>query len=214
MRESETYTSGGRVHSHFDPARKEKEHIGRNAAIRLFRDLYKCKVTDNDVSDSGGRRYTTPDLLATFPDGTELPVEAAGKTWEDWRYIKSGVDVECRKLKYTKHGWMQICMAKAFFDEPDLPPPELLLIPGICLQAADESCGKTYLGHGNIKDHPDFVMPDHGCHVVKKMCKTKSGWEENDFFRVPYKYVTHITYNKDKDVYKLHKRAEKLKWPK
>ena len=203
--------SEGRLHSHFDPERKQLEDIGRNAAIRLFRNYYKCSVIDNDVLN-GDRQYTKPDLLAIFPNKNKLQVEAAGKNYDVWHHIKSGVDVECRKLKYTRHGWMIVCMAKSFFDEPDFPPNELLLIPGTCLVAASESCGDTFAGMGKIVAHPDFKMPEHGCHRVRKNCKTKTGWEVNDFFRIPYKYVTHIRC--DDGVYSTTQRWENFKWPK
>lgn len=182
------YLRNGRRRSNYDPARAEKEGPGRDEAIAFYRYL-GATVTDNDKDKDGNVDFSKGDLLATFPNGNVVVVEAAAKGSDLWKWITDGVDVEERKLKYVH----QLGAEKTFLFMASSDSKQALLIPYTCLCAAEEDCGEEFAGHRLIRSSANFVMPEHGCHRIVKNCKTEDGgWEKNDFYRIPYQYVTHI----------------------
>lgn len=205
MPTSSVYTRNGQLHSHFDRQRKDElEAIGRDAGRELF-EWYGGTVEDNDVKEDGTLDWQRADLKVTFNDGRNLLVETATKSDNIWHYTKQGVDVETRKLKYIR----QMGAEKLVVSMTRQNGSEILLIPGVCLKAAADDCGDEYLGHGSIANSPNFQMPSHGCHRVRKNCKKKGGgWEVNDFYRIPYKFVTHIEVLTPGKNYRILKKKE------
>ena len=70
---------------------------------------------------------------------------------------------------------------------------EFLLIPMKYAAMAMESCGEEYMGHRSVQTSQKFVMPDHGCHRVRKFCCSgaNKGSAIEDFVRIPYQNILH-----------------------
>jgi len=203
---STTYTKNGHIHGHFNPGRHEKyDKKGRDYLTDFFKNKL-WDVSDYD-RDEDGFKYDRPDLVAT-KEGKKIFAEAAIKSSGLWKYIKpgnpnNGVDVETRKLKYFKVG------DRSFVGMSNDEGEQLLLIPMECLAAAQKDCGDQFKGH-MVPSSENFVMPDHGCHRVRKKCRNgyNQTGEPEDFYRIPYEYTHH--YRKENGKYILHKPGEKL----
>jgi hypothetical protein len=184
------YERNGQKHSNFNSGRFEKyDQQGRDNLSQFF--TYKGgKVKINDRKKDGTTDYTKADMLVEM-GGHTWEAEAAVKSDSLWKFIKDGVDIETRKFKYLKNNNRRAVLVMS-----NSSNTELLVIPMECLLAAQNSCGKEYKGHrgrkGNVLNSEGFVMPPHGCHRVRKMCSDSyTGVTEEDFFRIPYKYVSH-----------------------
>jgi hypothetical protein len=190
-----TYTRKGHIHGRFDQGRfDEFDGVGR-ANSREFWEANGWEVAVNDRDENGKTVYSNTDLRATKGKKT-VYVESAVKSPDLWKWIKGGspdfgVDVETRKLKYTANGEAYVDMTNGKQND------ERLVIPMDCLKAAQKSCGEEFKGHGRHTSSPGFVMPEHGCHRVRKYCRkglNQTG-EAEDFYRIPVEYVAR--YKKD-----------------
>jgi len=181
-----TYQKNGVLCGHFSRKRQlDLEDIGRDQAEAYFTWL-GAQILPNDKV-AGTIDYEKADFKVILPNQEVLLVEAATKASDIWHYVFEGVDIECRKLKYIKQlGPQKLVVAMTKQDGS-----ELLLIPGMTLHKATE-CGMEYKGQGKIKSSNNFKMPEHGCHKVRKFCRGPGGGTEEDFYRIPFKYVTHI----------------------
>lgn len=199
-----TYTKKGHIHGNFNLNRFSKyDGIGR-ANTSKFWGAYGWTLKDNDKNADDSVKFDCTDQIAVKEQNT-ICVESAIKREKLWQWIKDGVDVETRKLKYVKMGTKAyVCMSTESGDQ-------YLIIPMKCLQMAQDSCGDSYQGH-RISSSPCFEMPEHGCHRVRKHCR--QGYEQSgeleDFYRIPYKYVAHyktvngklkMVHKPEKDVY-------------
>lgn len=185
-----TYTRSGHIHGHYNAGRGGKyDGKGRQHA-REFLGQLGYSVEDYDKDATGKTIYTNPDLKATKQqeDGTEkvVLVEAAVKRASLWKYVKDGVDVESRKLKYISGQTTYIAMS-------DDDGENMLLIPMEWLQQAQQSCGDEFYGQ-KTPGSENFQMPEHGCHRVRKLISqgyNQSGSVE-DFYRIPYNKCKHF----------------------
>ena len=200
-----TYTKNGQLHGIFDSQRHSKfEHIGRDAVI-YFWESKGWKTYTNDIDESGNVVKNRADLKVEM-NNRQMLMEAATKRNNLFSYIKSGVDVETRKLKYRREGERAfVAMCDYGFDGVNaVAGNEMLLIPMECLEAAQNDCGNNYKGMGSVSSSYNFSMPDHSCHRVRKRCSkglNQDGSVE-DFYRIPYEYVAHYRKNEDGN-YKL-----------
>jgi len=201
-----TYIKKGIKSSHFNKERHEiYDSLGRKNAKKFFKTKgFTLKTNDKDIE--GNLIYYKTDLIAVKDTDSNVvfPLECSIKRTDLWHYIFSGVDVELRKEKYGENGYN--CMSNN-------EATEVLIIPLKYVSLAIKSCGIEYAGGGRgVKDSPNFIMPKHGCHRVRKKCikgVAQTG-EEEDFARIPYKYIYHfkksgkgyILYHKPK--YKLN----------
>ena len=66
---------------------------------------------------------------------------------------------------------------------------------------------KNILIKAEILSSEKFVEPDHGCIRVRKQCKKGLGQSNTieDFYRIPYKYISHYKVT-DNDIYKKIKK--------
>lgn len=201
-----TYIKNGHIHGYFNSQRNCKfEHIGRNALIQFWSDK-GGSVKVNDKDENGELIKNCADLLVEYKSQTIL-MEAATKRSDLFKYIESGVDVETRKLKYYREGQKGfVGMCDYFLDESGnaICGNEMLLIPMECLLYAQKDCGDYYKGQGSVKSSSQFIMPDHGCHRVRKQCRNgyKQTGSVEDFYRIPLGYVAHYRKN-EKDNYNL-----------
>jgi len=196
-----TYEKNGHIHGSFDVIRHGKfEHVGREA-VAMFWKSKDWSVFDNDIDENGEVIKNRADLRIEFNDKVIL-MEAATKRHDLFRYAKSGVDVETRKLKYRREGqkaFVAMCdyhlddNRNAYFGN------EMLIIPMECLELAQRDCGSEFKGMGSVGSSFRFVMPDHGCHRVRKKCE--KGYRQNgmaeDFYRIPYEYIVHYRKNEE-----------------
>lgn len=195
-----TYNKNGHIHGTFDRARHTKfEHIGRNASV-VFWEQKGWNVIQNDIDDEGDVIKNCTDLIIE-KNGKKILMEAATKRGDLFRYIKDGVDVETRKLKYKREG-VQAFVAMCDYmmvDGVAVEGNEMLIIPMECLEVAQRDCGENYRGQGRVPSSVEFVMPEHGCHRVRKRCV--NGFNQvgraEDFYRIPYDYIAHYRKNED-----------------
>ena len=203
-----TYFKDGHLHSYFNKTRNDRfEEIGRIAAIK-FLEQKKYKVNTFDRDEKENIIWKNTDLIAT-KDNETLHIEASAKRWDLFRYVKEGVDVETRKLKYLQDdikSYILMCSYIQADNNKFSCGDELLVIPMICLKMAQESCGEEFYGHGVLSSEK-FVEPEHGCIRVRKKCKKGLGQSNTieDFYRIPYKYISHYKVT-DNDKYEKIKK--------
>ena len=201
------YSKNGRLHSHFNQSRADKyDDLGRRHTSDFWQ-AHNWTVADHDKEISGQIIFNNCDQIATQDGRKPIYVESAVKSTRLWKWIKDGVDVEDRKLKYFREGEeVFICMSN---DEGD----EMLVIPMKGLQMAEDDCDNQWYGHGGVLSSEGFTMPEHGCHRVRKRCRRgyQQTGEIEDFYRIPYKYIRH--YKLQNGGWKLvHKPEEDFLW--
>lgn len=199
-----TYSKNGAISGRFDKTRHDEyDTLGKKNA-KCFFESKGYKLIPNDKDEKGDTIYDRTDLLAIVESdqSVKIPIECSVKRTDLWRYIFEGVDIEFRKEKYGEYGYN--CMSN---DDGS----EILLIPLLCVKMAVKSCGDNYKGGRGVNDSSGFLMPEHGCHRVRKPCykgKGQTGSVE-DFTRTPYKYIYH--FKKHKNIYNLeHEPEDKL----
>jgi len=175
----------GHIHGSFSQTRfKKYDGIGR-ANTSKFWESKGWEIKDYDKDNDDKVQFDRTDQIA-FKGQQTVYVESAIKSSKLWKWIKDGVDVETRKLKYVKLG------NKAYVSMSTEDGDQFLIIPMKCLKMAQDDCGNDFYGH-RIPSSSGFKMPEHGCHRVRKHCRQgfdQSG-EPEDFYRIPYKYVAH-----------------------
>lgn len=196
------YSKNGRLHSRFNKDRASRyDGAGRQHTSDFWK-AYNWSVSDHDKEISGEIIFNNCDQVATQEGRKPIYVESAIKSTRLWKWIKDGVDVEDRKLKYFREDEdVFVCMSN---DEGN----EMLVIPMKGLQLAEDDCN-GYAGHGGILSSDGFVMPEHGCHRVRKRCNKgyQQTGEVEDFYRIPYKYIRH--YKLENGEWKLIHKPEK-----
>ena len=204
----DTYFKNGHIHGHFNKTRNDNfDEIGKIAAIK-FLEQKNYKVNNFDKDKKENIIWNNTDLIAT-KDGQTFHIEASAKRWDLFKYVKSGVDVETRKLKYIRENvksYILMCDYIKNNNNQFVCGNELLVIPMICLKKAQESCGQEFYGHG-ILSSEKFIEPEHGCIRVRKKCKKGLGQSNTieDFYRIPYKYIIHYVATDD-GIYKKIKK--------
>jgi len=195
---STTYQKSGHIHGHYNSARGSIfDKIGRDAAVNFWTQAgWIVKDHDRDINDELLWKNTD---LRIHKENKFINIEAATKRANLFRFVRMGVDVETRKLKMTRHDEKSfVCMSDYIkLNGNRTYGDEMLIIPMECLVAAQRDCGETFDGQRDVRKHPEFSMPAHGCHRVRKRCiegMMQTG-EVEDFYRVPYEYVVH--YRKD-----------------
>ena len=209
-----TYQKAGQIHGVFDLDRYNKfEKVGRSSAI-LFWEQRSFKATENDIKDNGTVDTTCTDLKVWMKDKSIL-VEAATKRYDLFRYINMGVDIETRKLKYfRKDERAFVAMCDYLLDQSGnaYAGNEMLIIPMECLFVAQRDCLSEYFGHRPVSSSLNFIMPEHGCHRVRKNCG--SGYHQTgapeDFYRVPYDYISHFRKNETGDYILISRPSKKI----
>lgn len=191
---STTYTKNGHIHGHYNPVRGGMfDQLGKDLACSFW-EQHGWTSHTHDRNENNELLWQNTDLRMTI-NGTFLNIEAAVKRDNLWKFIRSGVDVETRKLKYVKEGERAfVAMADYRMDYGKaVGGDNMLLIPMECLVAAQRDCGDQYQGMGDIRPSSGFQMPEHGCVRVRKRCRSGYGQtgEAEDFYRVPYEYVAH-----------------------
>ena len=207
-----TYQKNGHLHGHFNSYRNSIfDKLGREAAIDFWKQFgWEAQVNDRDESDN--LLYNNTDLKVC-KQNKFINIEAASKRANLFRFVRDGVDIETRKLKMTKTGQKSfVCMSDYIKNPVYKSGTEMLLVPMECLIAAQNDCGDSYKGQRDIESSSNFIMPEHGCHRVRKRCYEgiqQTGHAE-DFYRIPYAYVAHYRRN-DAGLYEqLHKPERKL----
>jgi hypothetical protein len=185
-----TYKINGALCARFNAEREAKyDLLGRNYTTRFFAKDSNCLLFDNDMVD-GVRDYSRSDMRLEIGDEKYF-IEVAIKLNIHFGHISQGVDVEWRKLKYFVdpkiHSY--VLMFSDLYNQ-------MCIINSRCLSYAQRDCGEEYYGQKgreySVQTSPNFQMPIHGCHRVRKWCEYKGEWTKEDFFRIPYKYVPHL----------------------
>jgi len=190
-----TYTKNGHIHGSFHISRHGKfERVGRDA-VTFFWESKNWSVFDNDINDIGNVVTNCTDLRIEL-NGKTILMEAATKRNNLFKFVKEGVDIETRKLKYRRDGqkaFVAMCDYHLDTNNNAYSGNQMLIIPMECLEAAQRDCENEYKGHGFISSSKGFLMPQHGCHRVRKKCGKGFGQtgEAEDFYRIPYEYVAH-----------------------
>ncbi|MHA1949691.1 MAG: hypothetical protein ACW99G_07235 [Candidatus Thorarchaeota archaeon] len=192
---SNTYEKDGHQHSRF----ANRDGSSGESITQNLWEYLGYEVKRNDIQD-GVMDYEAADFVGTREDHT-LYIEAEGKADSLWHHIENGLDIPLRKGKYFKNVGAKNFIHTMVQKESQ---QEIVLTLGIFLEAASKC--KGYYAHGKVPTDPTFIMPHHGCCIVRKNCKTSNGWEQNDFFRIPYRYLGR--YVKSKNCWKLVKRPE------
>lgn len=186
----DTYQKNGMILGKFNSARNFKnDSLGKRFAIEFFKENGGVART-NDIDDKGILNYEKTDLEIYFESTKlEIFVEVELKGDKIWRYIYDGIDIPARKSKYAINTNNK---GVFFMGKKDLT--ECLIIPMKYVFMAYRDCGEEYSGFGRISPSPNFVMPEHGCHRVRKICNTDESLGANieDFIRIPYKFATHF----------------------
>lgn len=199
-----TYIKNGHIHGNFNKLRNDNfEKIGRIVAIK-FLEQKNYKVESFDKDEKENIIWNNTDLIA-IKENEKIHVEAATKRSDLFRFVSEGVDIETRKLKYIRDdvkSYILMCDYIELDNKKFDCGNELLIIPMICLKIAQESCGEEFYGHG-VPSSEKFVEPQHGCIRVRKQCRKGFGQNNTieDFYRIPYKYITHYM-KEENDKYK------------
>ena len=203
-----TYFKNGHIHGRFNKIRNDSfDEIGKIAATKFLNQKnYKVDVFDKDEKQN--IIWNNADLIATKNDET-FHIEVSVKRYNLFKYVKDGVDVETRKLKYFNENVKSYILMCDYIQKDNNQfscGNELLVIPMICLKLAQESCGEEFYGHG-VPSSEKFVEPEHGCIRVRKQCKKGLGQNNTieDFYRIPYKYINHYI-SKDNGLYEKIKK--------
>lgn len=180
-----TYEKDGMLMAKFNPSRSDAfDNKGKQLAIKFF-GLRGGKPEINDKDENNKHDYTKPDIRVHFPlQNKTIYVEAEVKSEKNWAFIENGIDIPIRKLKYAEQH-----AHDGFFFMVKNDESEVLLIPMKLLLMASQDCGKEFLGQGSIMTSSGFVMPEHGCHRVRKLCNTVYRRGIEDFVRIPVKHV-------------------------
>lgn len=196
-----TYFRNGIISGKFNRERNDIfDEKGKRFATLYF-SSQGAKVECNDLDELGRRLFQQPDLRVYFSDrDMTVFVEAEIKSDKHWHYIYEGIDVPARKYKYAK-----ITSGKGFYFMGKEDLSEFLLIPMKYASMAMESCGEEYMGHRSVPASANFVMPEHGCHRVRKFCCSgiNKGSAIEDFVRIPYENVLHYVRDNNKFVRKI-----------
>lgn len=98
----ETIHRGKEIHSLFSYKRqKDLEWIARDV-VRKFANFIKCRLDVNDRNQRGEIDYSMSDFCLYIPNIGKFDLEAETKATRHWGYIRDGVDIPARKLKYIK----------------------------------------------------------------------------------------------------------------
>lgn len=186
----DTYQKNGMILGKFNLHRNSlNDSLGKKFAIEFFAQN-GGKAISNDRDESGILDYEKTDLLIDFEiTKQKIFVEVELKGDKIWRYIYQGIDIPARKFKYARNTENK---GLIFMGKKDCT--ECLIIPLKYLSMAQTDCGEEYLGSGRIPTSQNFVMPNHGCHRVRKICNQdeRTGSNVEDFLRIPYEYATHF----------------------
>ena len=192
----QTYQKNGMLHGKFNFIRNQQYDAVGKTLVNCFFNQFGFEVQENDLDQSGKRIYENPDLKVTSPEKSFF-IEAEIKSDKNWKYIYDGVDIPSRKYKYAVQ-----TEGKGFFFMGKEDLSELLLIKMLDVRRAVDDCGSNYCGQtsnfGFVPSSPEFVMPEHGCHRVRKFCKDKYGITLEDFVRIPYKNILHYKLSENK----------------
>lgn len=183
-----TYTTNnGTIHKNHDRNLFEEfDQLGRDKARACWQNQ-GWHVYDHDRLPNGTVVFDKTDLVAV-KDNMIVLLEAEIKSDNCWAYVRSGVDVPQRKLKYLKSNYKcVVCMSMKTGNQSMIIPMKYLLL-------AQNSCGEEYYGHGKVQTTPNFVMPSHKCYRVRKNCwdERNKKWYLDDFYRINYSYITHL----------------------
>ena len=183
MTERKSYTNGKYLNSHFDSTRQiKREGIGRDCTKEFWEQL-GFTVEENDIDENGDMDYTASDFYGYNQD-IKLSIEAETKAVALWKYIKEGLDIPARKLKYLdsakKNGRKFVhTMVRGDGNEILITNQEYFEL------------ARDYPYTKNVDR--EFKVPEHGCYIIRKKCNRYDGRiEYNDFIRIPYKYLKHM----------------------
>lgn len=183
------YKKGDYFHSRFNKNDfNTYDQVGRQYAASFF-NHFGWHVENFDLNQDGKVDYNRPDLRCFRDGSSEILIEVGVKEDKLWKFTSEEIDVEARKLKYVKNfNDVFLFLVKGNGEEH-------YLLPMWLLDLAQESCGPEYCGHSgkfkSVKTSAGFQMPEHKCYRVRKWCQRSSGSIEDDFYRIPKKYVFH-----------------------
>jgi hypothetical protein len=210
---STTYIKDSQIHGRYNHVRGELfDNLGKDMAS-LFWEQFGWMSCFHDRGSDGELLWHHTDLRM-IKDTQVINVEAAVKRDGLWKYIESGIDIETRKLKYSKKGERAFISMGDYHSHVDCVSmgDNMLLIPMDCLVAAQKHCGDNYKGLGDVPSSEGFIMPLHGCYRIRKRCRggvSQSG-EIEDFYRIPYIYTAH--YRKSDDGMYTKVKRQKLSY--
>lgn len=176
-----TYNKNGMIMAKFIPSRSQAfDNKGKQLAIKFFQ-LKGGIPSVNDLDENQNHDYTKTDIKVLFPKTNKtIYIEAEVKSEKNWQFIDQGIDIPIRKLKYAEQH-----EEDGYFFMVKNDESEVLLIPMKCLVMASRDCGDNFLGQGVIMTSSGFIMPEHGCHRVRKLCNTVNRRGIEDFIRIP-----------------------------
>lgn len=183
------YKKGDYLHARFIRDDFETyDKRGRLYAAEFF-EWFGWQIEDFDRCEDGKVDFNKPDLRCFRDNREDILVEVGVKDDKLWKFTFEEIDVEARKLKYAQN------FVDAFLFLAKGDGQEHYLLPMWLMNLAQESCGSEYCGHSgkfkSVKNSPNFQMPSHGCYRVRKWCQRGSSSIEDDFYRIPKKYVFH-----------------------
>ena len=182
-------TDDGKIQGYFDEDRHDEfDVLGRENSCHFW-SWRGGLVKDNDIIN-GKIDYTRTDQVVEI-ENEIIYVECAVKRNKHWgSFRQDGVDIETRKLKYSYVG-QKSCVTMS-----NNLSNQIANIPLKLLKLAADDCGREYQVQINpdrpiIKKSPNFIMPAHGCHRIRKWCQDPKSkiWTIEDFFRIPYEYI-------------------------
>jgi len=198
-----TYIAKGDICSHFKEGAYDKHDAPARLATQKFFESEGWTVSENDGKSSGNVDFDVADLKITKGDKIrfiETEVKLPGKKGNNWKLITSGAHFTIRKNKQLEKHADQV-----IFTMWNHTYTEILIVRSQFFRLAID--WKNEYGHKgweNIPSSPNFVMPPHKCHIVRKFA-WRDGWEEGDYISVQYKYITHINLVTGKVIHRAEK---------
>ncbi len=163
------------------------DNMGRTVA-RQFCEYKGFNVEDFDKT-SNGVDYQRPDLIIR-KTGKMILVEAEVKRANGWGCVTRGLSIPLRKNKYVNNAWDNDFRLIHIMARSD--GKRLIVTQDRFLKACLDSvgCFGQINKHGPAETDPDYVKPRHKCHMIRKLVQRKGKITSDDFFEIPYAYVT------------------------
>jgi hypothetical protein len=182
--------NGNRIHAYFDQSRNDQFDLkGKNFVKNIFSKLGFLTI-DYDKDADGNHVWQNTDLLIKSPKGTVYRIEPEIKRERIFGYTKDGVDIPLRKEKYAYAS----IRTKFFIINENLR--EFIIVDDVKIKMAVDACGEEYEGYGSLSNSKNYVLPEHGCRRVRKLCRKKDSQRHyDDFVRIPLSQAKHYKLN-------------------
>jgi hypothetical protein len=184
----------GRRCTSFSKERSDKyDQFGRDVSKEFLEQL------NYSVEMLGSRsRDPQPDIQATKGKKT-VYVDAEVKQVKNWKYIKEGLDIPCRKEKFiTNFPPFAHLMVCSDGEELIWTKPSVLQETLLCVGYKDA------VNFNEKSDHftENFCKSPNGIYIVYKscFCPMSKRSDDNHFIRIPYTLLKH--YRKQNDLWR------------